>query len=47
MPIYTESVRILLYEEDVRKMWQNTLYQPDRVILSLLWFSGARPSVAG
>lgn len=26
------------------KMWQNTPYQNERVILSLLWFSGARPS---
>jgi integrase len=44
MPIYTESVKQLLYEEDVAQMWGNTPYEPDRVLLSLLWFSGARPS---
>lgn len=44
MPVYTESVKQLLFEDDIRRMWQNTPYEPDRVILSLLWYSGARPS---
>lgn len=44
MPVYTETVKQLLYEDDIRKMWQNTPYESDRVILSVLWFTGARPS---
>lgn len=44
MPKYTETVKQLLYEDDIRKMWQNTPYESDRVILSVLWFTGARPS---
>lgn len=44
MPIYTESVKILLYEDDIRKMWAATPYEPERVVLSLLWFTGARPA---
>jgi integrase len=44
MPRYTESVRAIIFEEDVRKIWRNAKYLNERVILSLLWFSGARPS---
>lgn len=43
-PIYTEDIKQVLYEEDVRRMWANTPYESYRVILSLLWFSGSRPS---
>ena len=43
-PIYSESIKQIIFQEDVMKMWANTPYATDRVILSLLWFSGARPA---
>ena len=44
MPIYTESVKLLIYEEDVRKMWQSAKLESDQALISLLWITGARPS---
>lgn len=44
MPIYTESIKLVLYEEDLRRMWQATPYESERVVLSLLWYTGARPA---
>jgi integrase len=44
MPIYTESIRKIIYVEDVDKMWQSAKYESERVVLSILWISGARPA---
>lgn len=44
MPRYTEDPSKIIYEEDVRKMWASAQYEHERVLLSLLWFTGARPS---
>lgn len=43
MPIYTETIKQLLYEDDIEKMWNSAKYESQRVILSILWYSGARP----
>lgn len=44
IPTYTESVHQLIFSEDMDKMWQHAQYEADRVLLSAIWFSGARPS---
>ena len=44
MPIYTETIKQIIYAEDVRKMWQNAKYEHERVLLSLMWLTGARPA---
>ena len=44
IPIYTEDISQILYSEDIERMWKNTPYENYRVIISLLWYSGARPS---
>ena len=43
MPIYTETVKQLIFQEDVDKMMQSTPYENERTIIALLWFTGARP----
>lgn len=43
-PTYTETIKQVIFEDDVRKMWQNSTYEHERVLLSILWLTGARPS---
>lgn len=44
MPVYTETIKQIIYEGDVRRMWSTAKYEYERVLLSVLWFSGARPA---
>jgi len=43
MPKYSHDVYDLLYEEDVRKMFDLARNENERVLISLLWLTGARP----
>jgi integrase len=44
MPIYTEDIKQILYEDDVRKMWKLCKNATERLLVSLFWFTGARPA---
>lgn len=43
-PIYTTPISRILYTEDVERMWRMCQLEDERVILSICWFSGARPA---
>jgi site-specific recombinase XerD len=43
-PVYTETIKQIIWEGDVRKMWASAKYEYERTLLSVLWFSGGRPS---
>jgi site-specific recombinase XerD len=44
MPVYIESITQIIFEDDVRKMWANAKYEYERLLLSLMWITGARPA---
>lgn len=44
MPTYKEKIERLLFEEDVRKMYDLARTNDERVLVSILWITGARPA---
>lgn len=41
---YSTDIKELIFEESVLEMWHLCEKESERLLLSLLWFSGARPS---
>lgn len=44
MPTYSHDIRTLLFEEDVRSMYDAAQHHQERLLISLLWITGPRPS---
>lgn len=43
MPKYSWNISDILYEEDVRKIYESATTREQRVLVSLLWITAARP----
>lgn len=41
---YSTSIAEILFSEDVAKMWKLCTHENERVLLSLIWHTGARPA---
>lgn len=44
MPRYTEDISEILYEEDIRAMYDRAKSPAEAFLVSILWTTGARPS---